>query len=774
MLPDASGHLWCSTNRGIFRLTMHDEAVADVKVFTQADGLQNNEFNTQAFFKTSDGMMLFGGVDGFNRFSPELLELNKHKPPVHIVGLEINHQPARFSPFDGILPNAPEYLREITLGPDQNNLSFEFAALDFTDPAKNHYQYQLLPLEKDWVKADDKHFAHYTHLAPGTYIFRVKASNNDGAWNDNVVEMKVIVLPPWWKTPLAIFLYFVLALFIGWLVYREHIRSIRLKAQVAFEQRERERIRALEQMKTNFFSNVAHEFRTPLTLIIEPLRQILKKPDEPDWLPKIGMAARNSQKLLHLVNELLDLAKLESGAMKPEYRTGMLGDILRPVVESFTAIAESRDIDLQLILQTDVKGHFDSDKLEKICFNLLSNALKFTPAGGQVRVIAEAVVSEMDSRNNTLRLTVQDNGKGISAAELPHVFERFYQAQEISETGQTGTGIGLALCRELAELMEGRISVESEPGKGASFRVELPLRQHPQDPETSHVKNTGPSAPAPALLEIRNEAAFQPHPAGRPLLLLAEDNEELRAFLYQTLSETCEVIEAPDGKKAIELARQRVPDIVVSDIFMPHVDGIELLDLLKKDVVTSHIPVLLLTSKTALENRLEGLQHGADAYLGKPFQTEELLAWINNLLQTRRRLQERFARPPSTDHRPGHPEMAEAEEPSAAAALSALDRRFLEKLHQIAEQEIENEHFSVEELARQMTMSRSQLHRKMAAITGLSAGEFLRNFRLDRAMELLRDKAGNVSEISWRVGFSNSKYFSTSFKERFGVSPSEV
>jgi YesN/AraC family two-component response regulator len=316
--------------------------------------------------------------------------------------------------------------------------------------------------------------------------------------------------------------------------------------------------------------------------------------------------------------------------------------------------------------------------------------------------------------------------------------------------------------------------VESEPGKGASFRVELPLRQHPQDPETSHVKNTGPSAPAPALLEIRNEAAFQPHPAGRPLLLLAEDNEELRAFLYQTLSETCEVIEAPDGKKAIELARQRVPDIVVSDIFMPHVDGIELLDLLKKDVVTSHIPVLLLTSKTALENRLEGLQHGADAYLGKPFQTEELLAWINNLLQTRRRLQERFARPPSTDHRPGHPEMAEAEEPSAAAALSALDRRFLEKLHQIAEQEIENEHFSVEELARQMTMSRSQLHRKMAAITGLSAGEFLRNFRLDRAMELLRDKAGNVSEISWRVGFSNSKYFSTSFKERFGVSPSEV
>ncbi len=776
MLPDASGRLWCSTNRGIFRLTMQGEKVADVKVFTQADGLQNNEFNTQAFFKTAGGEMLFGGVDGLNRFSPELLELNNTPPPVRIVGIEINHQPARFSAFGGMLPHSPEYLQEITLEPDRNNLSFEFTALDFTDPAKNHYRYKLSPIETDWVEAGARHFAHYTHLAPGTYTFQVKASNNDGAWNEEAVEMRVIVLPPWWKTNLAKFLYLVLACAIGWLIYREHVRSIRLKARVVFEQRERERIRALEQMKTNFFSNVAHEFRTPLTLIIEPLRQVLKKPDESGWLSKIGLAARNSQKLLQLVNELLDLAKLESGAMQPEYRTGMIGDIVRPVAESFTGSAENKGIDLLVNIHSNVQGDFDAGKLEKICFNLISNALKFTPSGGEVLVSVQAVSAENTGKKPLLKITVADTGRGISKADLPHVFERFYQAHETAGGGQPGTGIGLALCRELTELMGGKISAESEPGRGSTFQVLLPLRQRAT--RTGETEQTALESPLPALPMLEEKDLLHhtspPQPAGRPLLLLAEDNEELRAFLYQTLSESCEVIEAPDGKRAIELARQRVPDIVVSDIFMPHVDGIELLDMLKRDLITSHIPVLLLTSKTALENRLEGLQHGADAYLGKPFQTEELLAWISNLLETRRRLQERFTRPAQASGTPGHAAILEDDAPSQGATLSALDHQFLDKLRQVAEQEIENEHFSVEELARQMTMSRSQLHRKMSAITGQSTGEFLRNFRLDRAMELLQTKSGNVSEIAWRVGFGNAKYFSTSFKERFGVSPSEV
>ncbi len=774
ILTDRAGHFWGSTNRGLFRLTMRDDQVADVKVFTRADGLQGNEFNTQAFYKSSDGALLFGGVDGLNRFYPEMLELNDQPPQVRIVGIEINHQAARFSPDANGLPAPSEYLRELELQPDQNNISFEFAALDFTDPAKNHYRYQLLPLEKEWVEAREKHFAHYTHLAPGTYTFRVQGSNSDGAWNNEAVEIKVVVLPPWWRTRWAWLMYIITACAIVWLVYREHIRSIRLKAQVAFEQRESERIRALEQMKTNFFANVAHEFRTPLTLIIEPLRQALKMPQQSEWLSNIGLAERNSQKLLQLVNELLDLAKIESGAMQPEYKPGWISDILRPVVDSFVGAALNKQIDLSLDLPTDIRGNFDADKVEKICFNLVSNALKFTPSGGAVRVVAQCMHDEHDEAADEITILVIDNGPGIAAADLPRIFDRFYQAQESTEYTQAGTGIGLALCRELTTLMGGRIHVESKAGYGAVFGVVLPLRTQSDWVERSPIPAVSEQVPVPYVSIEKSDTNLPAEPSERPLLLLAEDNEELRAFLVRTLSESYEVLEAPDGRQAIELARQRVPDIVVSDIFMPHTDGIQLLDMIKQGEITSHIPVLLLTSRTALQNRIEGLQHGADAYLGKPFQTEELLAWIDNLLEGRRRLQEKYSGKVDTQGGADAAPTLESDAPAPAAEFSAIDQRFIERLRAAVEQEIDNENLSVEDLARQMTMSRSQLHRKMSALTGQSAGIFLRNYRLDRAMEMLQAQAGNVGEIAWKVGFGNSKYFSTAFKERFGMSPSEV
>lgn len=781
LLPDAAGHLWGSTNRGLFKLTLDGDEVKDIKLFTAADGLQDNEFNTQAFFKAPNGELLFGGVNGLNRFLPEALELNKQPPNVRIVGLQVNYREERF-PTAGIELTAPlEYLNLIRLMPELNNLSFEFAALDFTEPAKNRYRYQLLPLETEWVEAGTRHFAHYTHLRPGNYIFRVQGSNNDGVWNETPLEMSVFIPHPWWQSRLAIFCYLVLLSLVIWRIYRSHANSIRLKEQVAFEQREIERIRALEQVKTNFFSNVAHEFRTPLTLTIEPLRQVLKKPESADWLPKVRLAARNSQKLLYLINELLDLAKLESGAMKADYRSSNIGDILRPAVESFAGAAENRQVDLRLVIKQEIRGDFDEDKIDKICFNLISNALKFTPPGGKITVTAETVPAAANPSEKWLHIAVDDSGKGIPPADLSLVFERFYQSPEVPERNQLGTGIGLALCRELTELMNGTIHAENNPGGGAVFHLYLPLWQHTSG-QAMPIKNPGsahpdqqpeeqaaalPLVPAAAMPEITDHA--------RPLLLLVEDNEELRAFLLQILTEFYEVLEAPDGKDAVELAIQHVPDIVVSDIFMPRMDGIELLASLKKNVVTSHIPVLLLTSKTTLEDRLEGVQQGADAYLGKPFQTEELLAWINNLLESRRHLQEKFA---GTVQAPGNGRPADldtmAAEASAPVVLSALDRQFLEKLRQVTESEIENENLSIEEMARQMMMSRSQLHRKLSALTGQSASEFLRNYRLDRAMELLRAKAGNVSEIAWQVGYSNSKYFSTSFKERFGISPSEV
>ena len=789
ILTDSSGHLWCSTNRGLVRLALRDETVVGVKLFTVADGLQSNEFNTQAFFKAQNGEMLFGGVNGLNRFLPQSLELNTQAPPVFITGLEINHQPEHFSAANNQLTAPLEYLDKITLDAYQNNLSFEFAALDFTAPAKNRYRYQLMPLEKNWVEAGKSHFAHYTHLAPGNYIFQVQGSNSDGAWNETPVEIEIAIRPPWWRSRIARFIYSCIVAVIIWQIYLVQTSRIRLQEQVAFEHRESTRIRELEQMKTNFFSNITHEFRTPLTLIIEPLRQVLHNPAAGNWLAKVQLAAHNSQKLLNLVNELLDLAKLDSGAMQPEYRMGLLGDILRPVVESFAGAAASKDIHMQLsIPEQDIHGAFDRDKIEKICFNLISNALKFTPPGGSIQVLA-ALVKDTDEapliQENTgagVLITVKDNGQGIAAADLPHIFDRFYQANETPSQGQIGTGIGLALCRELAERMGGKIAARSQPGQGSDFQLWLPHVHGVFDQvekTAGHVqvalpeKTERPEIISNACVSARDH---QQDAGGRPLLLLAEDNDELRAFLFQTLSDTYDVIEAPDGKQALELARQQVPDIVVSDIFMPHLDGIGLLDVLKNDVLTSHIPVLLLTSKMALASRLEGLRHGADAYLSKPFQTEELFAWLSNLLETRRRLQEKYIHhiPVNKTETPNRSDSLDVGVPSPGTAMGVLDRQFLEKLQQVAEQEIENENLSVEDLARHMAMSRSQLHRKLCAITGQSASAFLRNYRLDKAMELLQARAGNVSEVAWRVGFSNPKYFSTSFKDRFGFSPSEV
>ncbi|NUQ25200.1 MAG: response regulator [Saprospiraceae bacterium] len=769
ILSDKEGNLWCSTNRGLAKIILQNRYLDQIITYTAGDGLQSSEFNTQAYYKGAGGELFFGGVNGLNYFFPEKLKFNSKTPNTYIVGLDVNNKPM-WMEEDRQTPL--EYLRRLKLSHNENNLSFEFSATDFTAPGTNQYKYQLLPLEKDWVFDREHHFAHYTHLSPGRYRFRVLGSNSSGTWSETPQEIEIIITPPWWASTLAYLCYILIAALILWQIYRAHIRNIRLTARVAYEQRELERVRDLEQMKSNFFSNITHEFRTPITLILEPLRQILHDPSQEKWLSKVRLAENNSRKLLHLVNQLLDLAKLESGAMKTEYRLARAGDIFRPVVESFAGIAENKDVSLHYEESgEDVLGEFDQDKLEKIGANLLSNALKFTPSGGSIRVTYEvkAVQPMPDAQiaEGYLVFSVSDTGRGIAPEDLPRIFERFYQsADEAKQELQAGTGIGLALCRELAGMMDGKIDVESKLGKGATFTLRLPLRKaifvgnRNEEPLKEFLEDT-------EVNDMQEVGALVPAmQKGRPLVLLAEDNDELRAFLQQTLSDRYNVLVAPNGAEALILARDKVPDIVVSDLVMPQLDGIGLLDALKKDVVTSHIPVVLLTAKTALESRLKGLQHGADAYLNKPFNTEELLAWLDNLLESRRRLQEKFnvaeekgkfASPSSSGH-----------------ALGNIDRKFLARLHEVVEEELENDQLSAEDLARHLTMSRSQLHRKLTAITGQSTGEFLRNYRLDKAMQLLRTGEGNVSEIAWRVGFVNAKHFSTSFKERFGVSPSEV
>lgn len=749
ILPDAEGNLWCSTNRGIVRLNLSAPsgslAQPVATVFTASEGLQSSEFNTQAFWKAPNGALLFGGVNGVNRFFPNELNLKTLPPSVFIVGLEINHR--RVSPADNWLPVPMEYLSRLELAHDQNNLSFEFAALDFNDPAKNRYRYQLVGLENDWVDAGVSHFAHYSHLPPGHYVFRVMGGNGNGIWNETPVEISVVILPPWWRSDWAYLCYLLLIAAGIWWAYRFQINRIRLREQLAFEHRETQRVRALEQMKTDFFANVTHEFRTPLTLMLEPVRQLLQNPSDPLLVDKLKLVDRNSHRLLNLVNQLLDLAKLESGGAGLELRHGDVVSLAEGVYRTFSASAEHKGIRFEWSAEPDIPPFmFDAGKVELILNNLISNALKFTPKGGTVRVTIR-------KKPGALEIQVSDTGIGIPEDALNKVFDRFYQVEGAHQRSGEGTGIGLALSRELAQLMGGDIRADSQAGQGSTFTFILPVKTGEKPTE-----NLTETSPAETQLPARDEAEL-------PLVLIIEDQADLRAFIRLSVGDRWQVAEAANGEEGLRKAQELVPDLVISDLMMPGKDGYQVCEELKAQELTAHIPVILLTAKTALEAKLKGLRSGADDYLNKPFNADELQARMENLVALRRKLLERYEQ-----YSGGFAGQASA----AEDLLSPPDQSFIDRFTQTIEEHLNDEKLGVEEFAGKMFVSRVQLHRKLKALTGRSATEFIRDYRLDRAMLLLKNREGGVGEIAMRVGFGNEKYFSTVFKEKFGVSPSQV
>lgn len=790
---DNPDELWCSTNRGLAKIniTKKDPFEFKVTTYTAELGLQDNEFNTQAFFKTDNGELLFGGINGLNRFFPEQLPLDTVPPSVYVVGIEINHQKASV----GMPGSLPELLTNLKLSHDQNNLSFEFAALDFTDPSKNRYRYRLVGLDNDWVATGNHRFAHFSHLPPGRYEFRVQGNNGESAWADAPHPITIVVLPPWWRSGLAWLCYILLLAWAGWRAYRFQIERVKEREQLAFEQRETERVRALEQMKTNFFSNVTHEFRTPLTLIIEPLRQLIQNPDDPGRNGKIRMAEKNSRRLLSLVNQLLDLAKIESGSMSLDLRQGNFGQTVRDVFETFLPLAEKKNIELTLTAAHEIpEFEFDPDKVVLILNNLISNALKFTPEGGKVTIgmrdegagmrdegagmnqhNASSLIPQPSSPKSSLiphpssptsslipqpsflYLTVTDTGIGIPAGSLDKIFDRFYQVDGSHTRPGEGTGIGLALSKELAEMMGGGIGVESEIGIGSTFTFWLPVQ-------------AGATLPAYGAQPVTAaEDAVGQWPVSRPaadaelpLALIVEDNDELRGFIRQSIEGVWQVAEASNGEEGIKKTVELLPDLVISDVMMPGKSGYELCDELKTNELTAHVPVILLTAKSAIESKLKGLRTGADDYLTKPFNTEELLTRMQNLVELRRKLREFYSR---------QPVMTTLDN---GENLSAPDLEFLKKFNSLLEEHLSDETLGVEDFSKKMFLSRSQLHRKLKAITGRSATDFIRDYRLEQAHALLQEGSHLVGEVAMRVGFGNEKYFSTVFREKYGVPPSQV
>ncbi|MBE0571538.1 MAG: response regulator [Ignavibacteriaceae bacterium] len=764
ILSDKKGNLWISTGKGISRFNIKTESFTN---YVSKDGLQGSEFNSRAFFKTPDGGMYFGGTNGLSRFHPDEIIDNNFIPPIFITNFQILHKPVSVG-FDSswdkvILAESITESKEIVLSHNENILSFEIAALDFHSPEKNQYEYILEGFDKHWIRTDAKNRnITYTNLDPGEYTLRVKGSNNDNVWNEEGTSLSIIIRPPWWATWWSYILYgfVIMILFSG--STRFYLNRQRLRSQLQLEQEHAKKLEDVDKIKSNFYANISHEFRTPLMLILGPLEKIVPKLGDEDSKKQVGLIKGNARRLLTLINQLLDLTKIEAGRLKLSTSQGNIAQFVKGLTLEFESIAEQRDISLKVIIEKeDVEAYFDKEKLEKIITNLLSNAFKFTPAGGRITV----KVSETQS--NQVEIIIRDSGIGIPKSELTKIFDRFYQVDGSHTREHEGTGIGLALTKELVELHKGQLFVDSVEGHWTEVKINLPLgKDHLRDdeiimPDDFEMQKID-LVDEYAKTDSESEDMLAEQLIDKTIVLVVEDNADVREYIKDALKDSFHIEEAANGEQGLRKAEKCIPDLIVSDIMMPKMDGYEMTRSIRQNNKTSHIPIILLTAKSDKDSKLEGLGLGADDYLIKPFDSDELLARIKNLIETRRFLQEKFGSGTTIT------------EKVEKAKLSCLDEQFMNRIMLVIDEHLAEEEFSIEEFGKDVGMSRSQIHRKLKALTGKSTSMYLRTVRLAKAKQMLAEKIGNISEISYKVGFSSPAYFSRCFKEEFGHAPSEV
>jgi signal transduction histidine kinase/ligand-binding sensor domain-containing protein/DNA-binding response OmpR family regulator len=772
MLVSDDGALWISSSNGIARLET-DENAADPRAqntlslhkYDIHDGLGGNVFISRACAKGPSGRLYFGGTHGLTSFHPDSLASNPNAPNVRLTTLLLRNRPVQVHSDEGFfLPQSLHSLDRLTLPWFERVISFQFAALNFIDPKKNQYAYQMEGFDADWIPAGERLEATYTNLDPGTYTFRVKASNNDSIWNEEGTSILLVVKPPWWRTKAAYLVYALLFLGALFGLWRFLINRERLKHSLEIKQMETSQLLEMDRMKSRFFANISHEFRTPLTLIKGPATDLYSGGYAGDGKKEAGIILRNASRLMNLINELLDLSRLEAGSLQADFSHQDLAKFLRTVASAFESLADRRDIDFSVLGTEDaVWMYFDPGKLETVFNNLLSNAFRFTPEGGRIVMALQTPEGGKD-----VLVLVEDSGPGIPLDQQGRIFDRFYQAGAPGFQVSGGSGIGLALSRELVLLHKGSISVESTQGQGSRFKVRLPLlggaHMESKSGSITSQKNVREVAFVPEIppsAEKSSEAALlvAADTSDTPLLLLVEDNPDLLEYMADHFRPAYSILEAKDGKEGLTLATERLPDLIISDLMMPNMDGFELCNQIKSDTRTSHIPFILLTAAAERESRIEGLETGADDYLTKPFDMAELKVRAQNLIRQREALRKRFSK--SVNLAPSE------------IAITSIDEKFLQKLIGLVEKNMENPDLSVEMLASEMAMSRMQLHRKLSALTGQSASRFIRSIRLARAKQLFDGRFGNVSEVCFASGFNNLSYFAKCFKEQFGSSPSD-
>ncbi len=762
ILEDRDHFLWVSTSGGISKIAVSEEGgrfrIKCVN-FDEYDGLQGREFNENAALRTRNGDLLFGGANGFNLFNPGSIGRDEHIPPVVLTGLQLYDKEV---PLPApVLTNA-----KLVLSYDENNFTLEFAALSYINARKNRYRYQLVGFDRGWMVTDGRNRrATYTNIDPGDYTFRVVASNSDGVWNDKGITVQVLIKPPFWKTGFAYFVYILIILAALYIGRMRIIRRAKARFALAEERREALRVHELDRVKIKFFTNLSHEFRTPLTLILSPADKLIRDIEDPGWRQLAMTIERNAKRLLHLVNQLLDLRKMEVNELKLNMRQGDIAAFIKGTVESFTDLAEERGITFHYETQIDhLSSLFDKDKIERILFNLLSNAFKFTSTGGSVLV--ELTVAEKDERGAVLELKVKDTGIGIPSALKAKIFESFFQGDSPGHIRNQGTGIGLAITREFVEMHGGTIRVESTPDKGSCFTVLLPVTVLPE-PSVESVarsKDNVEEEHAAGNLPGRERADLPPPPTGTGdrhfKVLLVEDDDDFRFYLKDNLASLFTILEAADGKEGWHKTLSAQPDLVVSDINMPLMDGLELSRKIKADERVRHIPVILLTALSSEQDQLRALGLGVNDYISKPFNVEILISRIRNLLEFKGAVEQTFKKRV-------YIEPAEIE-----AEPGETDKDFIRHAVEIVEKNIANADFSVDEWSRELGLSRTTLYKRVLSATGSTPIGYIRNFRMKRAAQLLEKTRHNVAEVAYMVGFNDPKYFARYFKEVYGILPS--
>lgn len=756
IVENENGDIWVSTSDGIF---VYDNRTDKFNRIPYAFERKQTDYNSGASLNFKDKFFLFGSVNGLKIFQTKQVTHSDYKPEVIISDFQL------FNKSVSSLDNSPIKAAvnkngEIRLSYSENVFSFQFTATDYNNPSTIKYAYMMKGFDKDWNYSENRRFVTYTNLNPGEYEFLVKATNSDGLWNEIPTAVKVIISPPWWRTVWAYIAYILLFLAGVLSIRRLEMNKAKLMNEIKMKNFEAEKLREVEAMKSRFFANISHELRTPLMLIKGPIDELLNKSSSANVAELAELAARNSEKLKSLIDQLLELTQLESAKIPVKAVFENIVEFSKNILCSFKNLAEQKQI--ELIFESDeekIMAWFDKDILEKILNNILSNAFKFTNANGKIGIKISCQKSDI---NPKVVIKTFDTGIGIDEKDINKVFDRFYQSTESMRKNYAGFGIGLSLVKELIDLHKWEIKLFSEKTKGTEFLISIPLNDYLD--ETQKLKEERPSHSTEETAEpIRKsnevENSKTDDESNKFTIMIVEDSEDVRFYLSSLLKNQYKLILAENGLDAINKSLEQLPDLIISDIMMPEMDGLEFCQRIKNDWRTSHIPVILLTARTTIEEKVEGLETGADDYLYKPFNSSELYARIKNLISQRIKLKEKFSK--SLDLKPEN------------LTDSTAEQDFINRAIEIVEKNIYNLDFNTDKFAEEMFLSRSQLYRKLNSLTNQSPGEFIRTVKLKKAAKLLVEKKLSVTQIALEIGFNSPSHFTKAFKQMFNCLPSE-